>query len=152
MGAMSYADSVDRHFFDSLFQHSQTALLTLAIVTLVLGIILQQTLLKPSLPSLHIPLPLQAQPGWRGKVLEKPSITVNDGSAIQCYCPATGQLLDTIRAASKGDVDIAIQRAKAAQLTWCKTSFKERAKVLTVLLKFILAHQGIRANVIDAHL
>jgi len=113
------------------------------VFALVVGLVLlKQTIFKPSIPSIHIPLPVQAQPKWKGQVLQNPTITGPDTTSIQCYCPATGQLIDTVKAATKQDVDIAIQKAKTAQLKWCRTSFKERAIVLQVLLKFILEHQG----------
>lgn len=95
------------------------------------------------IPKIQIPLPSQAQPGWTGKVLSNPSIRSKDPSLIQCYCPATGQLIDTVRAATTDDVDQAIEKVKAAQLKWRRTTFKERALVLKTLLKFILENQGM---------
>jgi delta 1-pyrroline-5-carboxylate dehydrogenase len=94
------------------------------------------------IPKINVSLPAQAQQGWTGEVLSKPSIQGRDPSIIQCYCPATGQLLDTVNAATKLDVDIAIEKAKAAQLKWRNTTFKQRTLVLQTLLKFILDNQG----------
>jgi acyl-CoA reductase-like NAD-dependent aldehyde dehydrogenase len=51
-------------------------------------------------------------------------------------------LLDTLRAATTKEVDSAIEKAKAAQLKWRTTTFKQRILVLKTLLKFILDNQG----------
>lgn len=56
---------------------------------------------------------------------------------IQCYCPATGELLDAIEPATERDVDDAVERAKAAQEKWRQTSFAERRRVLKTLLKCV---------------
>jgi hypothetical protein len=52
-------------------------------------------------------------------------------------------LIDTITAATAGDVDTAIGKAKAAQLRWRTTSFKQRVLVMKTLLRFILENQGV---------
>jgi delta 1-pyrroline-5-carboxylate dehydrogenase len=108
----------------------------------VIGIVLFRSLSATAIPQIQVPLLAQARQGWTGKVLRKPSIQTSDPSVIQCYCPATGQLLDTLRAATTEDVDTAIEKATAAQLKWRTTTFKQRAHVLKTLLKFILDNQG----------
>jgi len=113
------------------------------LLTLLIGYFSIQAILTPSIPKVTVPLPPQAQPGWTGKILSKPSVHVEDRSVIQCYCPATGQLIDTIKAASTADVDEAIEKAKSAQSKWRQTTFKQRNLVLKTLLKFVLENQGI---------
>jgi delta 1-pyrroline-5-carboxylate dehydrogenase len=92
---------------------------------------------------IDIPLPRQVQPGWTSETLSDPSIHGPDPSKIQFYCPATGQLIDTVVAATSADVDVAIEKAKAAQFRWRQTTFSQRALVLKTLLKLILEHQGM---------
>lgn len=138
---MDYIDSIDWHYVQTLLHEYQPALLGF-VLTLGFLILLERTIFTPSTPSIRVPLPSQAEPGWNGQVLPNPSIIGTDPSTIQCYCPATGQLIDTIKTASTKEVDIAIEKAKAAQLKWRRTSFKQRARVLRTLLKFILEHQG----------
>jgi succinate-semialdehyde dehydrogenase/glutarate-semialdehyde dehydrogenase len=51
-------------------------------------------------------------------------------SAVVTYNPATGERLAEYPAFSEADVDAALDRAAAAQLTWAGRSFAERAGVL----------------------
>jgi hypothetical protein len=123
-------------------QSHQISLIAL-LITILVGYTLFRSLTSQLVPEIQIPLPLQARPGWTSKVISNPSIQSKDPSLIQCYCPATGQLIDTIKAATTDDVDEAIEKSKAAQLKWQNTTFSERALVLKTLLKFILENQGI---------
>lgn len=101
-----------------------------------------------------VPTPEQCQPGWEGKVLDEPSIKVIGNlcskssseancaklpgtSAIQCYCPATGQLLGLINPATSEGVDRAIAKAQEAQPEWARTSFIQRRRVLKTLQKCV---------------
>ena len=112
-------------------------------VAVLVGYLTVQWIQTAPTPRINVPLPKQAQPGWTGDVLSEPTIYSEDPSVIRCYCPATGQLIDTVKTATKEDVDIAVEKAKAAQAKWRKTTFKQRALVLKTLLKFILENQGI---------
>lgn len=62
-------------------------------------------------------------------------------SAIQCFAPATGQVLGFINAATPAAIDRAIDAAGTAQKTWAGTSFKERRKVLRSMLQYVLDNQ-----------
>jgi acyl-CoA reductase-like NAD-dependent aldehyde dehydrogenase len=99
-----------------------------------------------------VPSPEQSKPGWQGKGLAHPSIKVTGSNAIQCYAPATGTSLGLINPASPDKVDRLIARAAAAQLTWSKTTFAQRRKVLKTLLKFILDNETdiIRTACLDS--
>ena len=88
-----------------------------------------------------VPLPEECRPGWSGKVLEKPSLKISGSTAVQCYCPATGQSLGIVNPATPDSIDRAIARALAEQPAWAKTTFAERRRVLKTLLKFLLKHQ-----------
>ena len=127
--------------------HENLPLLTLVLCTAVFTYLSVPLIFKPSVPTISVPLPPQAQRGWSGPVLEEPSIFGKDPSVVQCYCPATGQLIGTVKLATPADVDAAIARSKAAQLKWRNTTFKQRAQVLRTLLKFILDHQEDIARV-----
>ena len=129
------------------YVNANVHLLLLGLFTAVLAYLARGIFLKPRVPAISVPLPAQAQPGWRSTVLEEPSIFGNDPSLIQCYCPATGQLIGTVNLATRDTVDQAIGKAKAAQLKWRNTTFEQRAQVLRTLLKFILEHQEDIARV-----
>ncbi|KAL8994883.1 MAG: hypothetical protein Q9188_006943, partial [Gyalolechia gomerana] len=94
-----------------------------------------------------VPLPDQAKPGWTGKVLEEPSVKTPGSSAIQCYNPATGQLLGYVNPATPDGIDRALAKAAEAQKEWSKTTFKQRRQVLRTMLKFILDNQEDIATV-----
>ncbi|EMC94576.1 hypothetical protein BAUCODRAFT_149713 [Baudoinia panamericana UAMH 10762] len=96
--------------------------------------------------------PEQCAPGWQGKVLNDPTIKVPDSHIIQCYAPATGELLGHINPVTPDGVDRAIIRAAAAQIQWAKSTFAQRRRVLKTLLKFILENQDeiVQAACIDS--
>ncbi|KAI4123770.1 MAG: hypothetical protein LQ338_005119 [Usnochroma carphineum] len=94
-----------------------------------------------------VPLPEQAKPGWTGKLLEEPTIRAPGSSAIQCYSPATGQLLGYVNPATPDGIDRAVARAAEAQQEWAKTTFKQRRKVLKTMLNYILNNQEDIATV-----
>ncbi|KAI4738720.1 ALDH-like protein [Aureobasidium sp. EXF-12298] len=89
----------------------------------------------------EVPLPKQLEDGWQGEVLQEPSLKISGSSAVQCYCPATGQLLGVINPSTPDGIDRAIARAQEAQRTWALTTFSQRRKVLKTLLKYVLTHQ-----------
>ncbi|KAL5118198.1 Meiotic Sister-Chromatid recombination aldehyde dehydrogenase [Pleosporales sp. CAS-2024a] len=91
--------------------------------------------------------PAEAQPGWRGRVLDKPSLKVSGSSLIQCYAPATGEALGRINPSTAEGIDRAIAKAKAAQAKWAQASFYQRRKVLKTMLQFILNNQDTIARV-----
>ncbi|KAI4092409.1 MAG: hypothetical protein LQ344_003474 [Seirophora lacunosa] len=95
----------------------------------------------------EVPLPEQAKPGWSGRVLEEPAIKIPGSSVIQCYDPATGQLLGNVNPTTPDGIDRAVARAAEAQQEWAKTTFTQRRKVLRTMLKFILDNQENIATV-----
>ncbi|KAL8855831.1 MAG: hypothetical protein Q9178_007546 [Gyalolechia marmorata] len=94
-----------------------------------------------------VPLPEQCKPGWSSRILEHPSIKIPGSSAIQCYNPATGQLLGQVNPATPDGIDRAVARAAEGQKEWAKTTFRQRRKVLRTILKFILDNQEDIATV-----
>ncbi|KAI4139875.1 MAG: hypothetical protein LQ340_007957, partial [Diploschistes diacapsis] len=96
---------------------------------------------------INVPVPEAAEAGWKGEVLVEPDIKVPGLSAIQCYCPATGQKLGLINPYTPEGIDRAIAAAKTAQPSWAKTTFAQRRKVLRTLLNFLLSNQLSLARV-----
>lgn len=62
-------------------------------------------------------------------------------TAIQCYAPATGQLLGLVNPASPAAIDRAIDQAHVAQARWAATTFGERRAVLRTMLRHVLDNQ-----------
>ncbi|EME49676.1 hypothetical protein DOTSEDRAFT_164262 [Dothistroma septosporum NZE10] len=95
--------------------------------------------------------PEQCKPGWQGKVLHRPSIKV-PGTAIQCYAPASGQLLGFVNPSTPDRIDRIIARASVAQQRWKATTYVQRRKVLKTLLKFLLDNTEaiVRAACLDS--
>ncbi|KAF2689379.1 ALDH-like protein [Lentithecium fluviatile CBS 122367] len=91
--------------------------------------------------------PEQSQPGWKGEVLEEPSLKVSGSSLVQCYAPATGESLGRINPSSTSSIDRAIAKATEAQTQWAQTTFSQRRKVLKTMLKFVLENQEAIARV-----
>lgn len=102
-----------------------------------------------------VPVPEACRPGWKGKQLDEPSIKVSSNkvfwagwsltwciqisgsTAVQCYSPATGQLLGLVNPVTSDGIDRIIAKASKAQQTWAKSSFAERRQVLKSLLKYV---------------
>ncbi|KAL8646437.1 MAG: hypothetical protein Q9226_006859 [Calogaya cf. arnoldii] len=125
--------------------------ISIAIVGVLLGyVILRSTILgedDEAPVDYAVPLPEQCKPGWAGRILENPSIKIPGSSAIQCYNPATGQLLGQVNPATPDGIDRAVARAADAQKEWATTTIKQRRKVLRTMLKFILDNQEDIATV-----
>ena len=66
---------------------------------------------------------------------------VPGSSAIQCYAPATGQLLGLVNPSTPAGIDRAIEQAHSAQQKWARTTFSQRCDVLRRLLAFVLQNQ-----------
>lgn len=67
-----------------------------------------------------------------------PGVKLPDGSAVQCYAPATGQLLGIINPSTPAAIDRCVAAAAAAQGKWKDTTFEQRRAVLRTLQKYIL--------------
>ena len=96
--------------------------------------------------------PEQCLPGWEGKVLSEPSITIPQSTAIQCYCPASGRLLGQVNPTTADGIERIIAKATSAQEEWKHTTFGQRRKVLRTLLKFVQNNQEdiVRAACLDS--
>ncbi|CAN6619784.1 hypothetical protein TRVA0_007S03796 [Trichomonascus vanleenenianus] len=93
-------------------------------------------------------VPEQALPHWKGKRISPVSVfNPEDPANIQCYCPATGQSLGSVPAATPEDIDNAISACREAQLAWKETSFSQRRKVLNTIAKFVYDHQDDIARI-----
>lgn len=61
-------------------------------------------------------------------------------SVIECFNPATGEKLGSVPVDTPDDVRAAVQRARAAQKAWGRSSFAQRRAVLTHILNHVLDH------------
>ncbi|KAK3335701.1 Aldehyde/histidinol dehydrogenase [Cercophora scortea] len=75
------------------------------------------------------------------EILDNPAIKVSGSSAIHCYAPANGQFLGLVNPSTADGIDRAIEQAKAAQVQWATTSFRERRAVLRSMLQHVLGNQ-----------
>ncbi|KAL8749486.1 MAG: hypothetical protein Q9199_007651 [Rusavskia elegans] len=116
--------------------------IAIAIVGVILTyVVVRSTILREDVEApadYTVPLPEQCKPGWSGTISENPSIKIPRSSAIQCYNPATGQLLGQVNPATPDGIDRAVARAADAQIVWATTTFKQRRKVLRTMLKYVL--------------
>lgn len=66
-----------------------------------------------------------------------PSEKISGSTAVQCYCPATGQSLGLVNPVTPDGIDRIVAKATKAQKTWAKSTFAERRQVLKSLLKYV---------------
>ncbi|KAI7545555.1 Aldedh-domain-containing protein [Hortaea werneckii] len=99
-----------------------------------------------------VPAPDPCKPDWKAKTLDKPNIKVAGSTAVQCYAPATGQLLGFIDPVTADDIDRLVAKAAQAQATWSQSTWPQRRRVLKTLLKFVLDNQDtiVRAACLDS--
>ncbi|GAB7363198.1 hypothetical protein MBLNU230_g3480t1 [Neophaeotheca triangularis] len=132
---------------------AKTVAITLAI--LILGtwllFVLNRDGPEPA-KTFRLPPPEQTKEGWQGRVLNEPSIKAPGSTAIQCYCPATGQSLGLVNPSTPDGIDRVIAKATQCQSGWAKTPFSERRTVLKTILKFILDNQDtiVRVACLDS--
>ena len=99
-----------------------------------------------SVPKIDVPL-TEAEANDDG-VTSKPYpidqvniVSSTSKSKIQCFDPATLQLIGTLPAMSKSDVNDLCLKAKNAQKSWSQTTYAQRRLVLRTIQKYILHHQ-----------
>ena len=69
-----------------------------------------------------------------------PQNTQASVEVIECTNPATGDSLGTVVVDTSADVQQAVERARAAQKVWAKSSFKKRKAVLSHISEYLLDH------------
>ncbi len=65
------------------------------------------------------------------------AVDASDGATLEVINPATGQLIDTVPAATAEDVANAVAAAKAAQKEWAKVPVHERADIMMKFLELV---------------
>lgn len=119
--------------------------LYLSVTTFILYLLLRSDPEKAV--TFSVPTPEQCEPNWVGQELEEPTVKVSGSTAIQCYAPATGQLLAHINPTTPDGIDRIVSKASEAQLQWARTTFVQRRRVLRTLLKYVLDNQETIARV-----
>lgn len=99
----------------------------------------------PRLSSSRAPAPPRPSHPQTPRPNDPPQIP--GSSAIQCYAPATGQLLGLINPSTPSGLDRAIAQASAAQQTWAHTTFRQRRAVLRSMLRHVLDNQHELARI-----
>ncbi|KAK9457745.1 aldehyde dehydrogenase family-domain-containing protein [Dipodascopsis uninucleata] len=97
-----------------------------------------------NIPEFVCEFPEQSRSNWTCISAELEPAVVFDleiPGLINCFCPATGQLIDRIQSHTESDIDKAIAKCKNAQKIWQLTSFKQRVRVLKCFLKFLKRNQ-----------
>lgn len=96
---------------------------------------------QPESRPIHYTIPAPKLPEGEPQILEKPTIKAPGSTAIQCYAPATGQLLGLVNPSTPAGLDRAIAAAAEAQQKWKGTTFAQRRAVLRTLLQHVLDNQ-----------
>jgi len=66
--------------------------------------------------------------------------TLSVSNKIDCFNPATGEFLGSVPALTSIEVNSAVDKAREAQKSWAKSSFKQRKAVLLHILNHVLTH------------
>lgn len=78
------------------------------------------------------------------------SVGASDGQTIDVINPATGAVVDTVPAATKEDVDLAVKNAVAAQKIWAKVPVYEKAEIMYKFLDSVEANKEDLAQTLSA--
>lgn len=65
------------------------------------------------------------------------AVEASDGKTLDVLNPATGKVIDSVPAASKADIDLAVARAKAAQPAWAKVPVYKKVEILYKFLELV---------------
>lgn len=65
------------------------------------------------------------------------SADASNGEVIEVINPATGAVVDTVPAATKEDVDLAVEKAAAAQKIWAEVPVYEKAEIMYRFLELV---------------
>ena len=65
------------------------------------------------------------------------SVDASNGEVIEVINPATGAVVDTVPAATKEDVDLAVEKAAAAQKIWADVPVYEKAEIMYRFLDLV---------------
>lgn len=78
------------------------------------------------------------------------AVDAKDGQTIDVINPATGAVVDTIPAATKEDVDLAVEKAVAAQKIWVKVPVYEKAEIMYKFLDLVEENKEDLAQTLSA--
>src|ERR1700748_3760440 len=70
-----------------------------------------------------------------------PTTSSSSFETLECRDPATLERLGNVPILSRSDVVLRVERGRAAQAAWGRTSFAERRRVLRALLDYTVANQ-----------
>lgn len=70
-------------------------------------------------------------------IINGQAVAAENGATIDVINPATGKLMDTVPAATEGDVRRAVESAKAAQKIWAKVPVYEKAEIMMRFLDLV---------------
>ena len=77
------------------------------------------------------------------------AVDSSDGQTIEVTNPATGEVIDTIPAATPEDVKTAVDAAKAAQKAWAKVPVHERVELLMKFLELVDRDKEVLARTLS---
>lgn len=107
-------------------------------------------LIPPIVPSIEVDASdviFQGSQTEQENAIYVPKKGVGYGDRVHCYEPATMHYLGCVPASNKDDVREHVKQARLAQSVWARSSFKQRRKLLRVLLKYILENQELICQV-----
>jgi succinate-semialdehyde dehydrogenase/glutarate-semialdehyde dehydrogenase len=76
-------------------------------------------------------------------------VDARDGATIEVTNPATGEVIDTIPAATRDDIDWAVEEAAKAQKTWAKVPLHQRGAILNRFVDLALQHKEELARLLS---
>jgi acyl-CoA reductase-like NAD-dependent aldehyde dehydrogenase len=77
-------------------------------------------------------------------------VDASDGQVMSIINPATGQVVDTVPAATTADVDHAIEVAVAAQPEWARTPLRERVRLIQTAADLVYERRQELAKILSA--
>ncbi len=74
----------------------------------------------------------------------------SDGATIDVTNPATGEVVDTIPAATESDIELAVEKAKAGQKIWAEVPVSEKVEIMYKFLDLVDADKEDLAQTLCA--
>lgn len=83
-------------------------------------------------------------------IINGAAVDASDKAIIEVTNPATGQVVDTIPAATKEDVDLAVQKAMEGQKIWAKVPVHEKVDIMYRFLELVEKNKEDLAQTLSA--
>ena len=83
-------------------------------------------------------------------IINGKEVNASDGQVIEVVNPATGVVIDTVPAATKEDIDLAVEKALEGQKIWAKIPVHKKVEIMYTFLNYVEEDKEALAQTLSA--